>query len=75
MIDNTNLNEGPVVFILDNGRRIKASKNILSARCEYFRVMFSSSMRESTEEEVHVSDMSEQALRILLNYLYTDRVS
>lgn len=52
MLDDTEFAD--VVFVVE-GRRFHAHRAVLAARCEHFRVMFSSGMRESHEREIRIS--------------------
>ena len=48
--------EGEAVFEVQ-GRRLRASKAVLCVRCEHFRAMFTSGMRECYEGAVRVPDV------------------
>jgi hypothetical protein len=64
-----------VTFVV-NSDRITAHKNILAARCAYFRAMFSSGMREAQRgNDITIRDTSPAAFRALLLYLYTDQLA
>ena len=54
------------------GKPIYAKKDILVARSEYFRAMFSSNMRESRDGEIEITCCSRATFVVLLEYLYTD---
>jgi len=56
------------------GQIIYAHKNVLAARCEHFKAMFSSGMRESVEREILIPDTSFAIFLSLLEFLYTDNV-
>jgi hypothetical protein len=60
-----------IVFMVED-RPIYAKKDILVARSEYFRAMFSSNMRESREGEIEITCCSRATFVVLLEYLYTD---
>jgi RCC1 and BTB domain-containing protein len=60
-----------IVFMVE-GQPIYAKKDILVARSEYFRAMFSSNMRESREGEIEITCCSRATFVVLLEYLYTD---
>lgn len=68
-----NENDSDIVFII-NGERICAHKFILTLRCDYFRLMFSSGYREAIESEVEVKDTSIETFKTILNFIYTGRV-
>ena len=55
------------------GRRLRASKALLSVRCEHFRALFTSGMRECVEGLVRLpADVDPTAFRHLIGYLLTD---
>jgi hypothetical protein len=62
------------ITIMVGGTRVHAHRVVLAARCAYFRGMFESGMKESTQTEVSLEDMSYDVFRALLEHLYTDRV-
>ena len=51
-------------------KRLPAHKCILSARCAHFRNMFASGMREAAEGEITITDVSEDAFLVVLEYIY-----
>jgi hypothetical protein len=55
------------------GTIIKAHKNILVARCDYFRAMFKSGMKEHNEEVITIPDIDEATFRGVLEFLYTGK--
>jgi len=64
-----------VTFVV-NSDRITAHKNILAARCAYFRAMFFSGMREAQRgNDITIRDTSPAAFRALLLHLYTDQLA
>ena len=64
--------EGEAVFEVQ-GRRLRASKALLSVRCEHFRALFTSGMRECVEGLVRLpADVDHTAFRHLIGYLLTD---
>lgn len=55
------------------GLRIPAHRVVLAARCCYFETMFSSGMRESTQQTVAIEGVPADIFVALLDHLYTDR--
>ena len=51
---------------------MKAPRVVLAARCEYFRAMFASGMREAASTTVTLEDIEHPVLIALLNHIYTD---
>lgn len=62
-----------VTFIVE-GRRIHGHRSILYARSEYFRHMFDSKMRETSEHEISISNISFDVFRAVLDFLYSGQV-
>jgi DNA-binding beta-propeller fold protein YncE len=62
-----------VCFVVEQ-ERVPAYRNLLSARCEYFRTMFSAGFREGDGGEIHIEGTSSAAFKALLKYLYTDNM-
>lgn len=62
-----------VTFIVE-GRRIHGHRSILYARSEYFRHMFDSKMRETSEQEISISSISFDVFRAVLEFLYSGKV-
>ena len=52
---------------------MRAHKNILFARCEYFRRMFTSGYKESSDASVSLPDISYEVFLCVLSYLYTGK--
>lgn len=63
-----------VTFILDNKSQFKAHKAILASRCEVFKNMLMSSMKEGLINEIEIKDTSPDVFKNLINYIYTDEV-
>jgi len=59
-----------VTFFVE-GKSIYALKGILCARSEFFRVMFTSSLQESTKDEIELTDVSAHAFEQVLEFIYT----
>ena len=66
--------EGEAVFEVQ-GRRLRASKAVLCVRCEHFRAMFTSGMRECCDASVQIPDVDYTVFRALLDYLLTDELA
>jgi len=62
-----------VTFDVD-GSLFGAHKTILIPRCEYFKSMFESGMKESTEKIVTIADIAPDVFKAILEYIYTDDV-
>jgi RCC1 and BTB domain-containing protein len=62
-----------VTFLVE-GRQVHAHRAILARRCEHFAAMFRSGMRESIEREICIPNVTHDAFRLLLEFLYTDNV-
>mmetsp|Transcript_2829 Transcript_2829/g.8847 ORF Transcript_2829/g.8847 Transcript_2829/m.8847 type:complete len:415 (+) Transcript_2829:511-1755(+) len=60
------------VCLLVGDMRIPAHRVVLAARCDFFARMFASGMREATEEELPIVDVSPPVFQLLLEHLYTD---
>mmetsp|Transcript_19855 Transcript_19855/g.22519 ORF Transcript_19855/g.22519 Transcript_19855/m.22519 type:complete len:365 (+) Transcript_19855:154-1248(+) len=55
-------------------QRIFGHRSILSARCPYLKVMFTSGMKESKEMEIPVTDVDNDTFHLMLQYLYTGKL-
>jgi len=62
-----------ITFIVE-GREIKAHKNILYTRCEHFKVMLTSGLRESIESVIEIPNISYEVFKAVLVFIYTDWV-
>jgi len=58
--------------LLVQGRRIAVHRVVLASRCGYFRRMFESGMREASEQQVKITDVSYPVMMALLDHLYSD---
>eukprot|EP01124_Arcella_intermedia_P033189 TRINITY_DN7886_c0_g1_i1.p1 TRINITY_DN7886_c0_g1~~TRINITY_DN7886_c0_g1_i1.p1 ORF type:complete len:498 (+),score=140.45 TRINITY_DN7886_c0_g1_i1:194-1687(+) len=56
------------------GKCISALKGVLCARSEFFRVMFSSTLQESTKLEIELTDVTSNAFEQVLEFIYTDNI-
>ena len=61
------------VFIIEN-ERIFAHKFILCLRCDYFRLMFSSGLKEAINNEVEVKETPINAFKDVLYFMYSGRI-
>ena len=62
-----------VTFLVE-GREIHAHRAILSARCDHFRAMFTSGMKEANEQVVEIPTVRYDVFYAVLNYIYTDTI-
>ncbi|GFR12916.1 TD and POZ domain-containing protein 4 [Trichonephila clavata] len=62
-----------ITFKVDS-ESYKAHKNILSARSRVFKSMFESPLTMNVEE-IEISDISEETLKEMLNFIYSGQVS
>eukprot|EP00088_Acartia_fossae_P055904 TRINITY_DN65010_c0_g1_i1.p1 TRINITY_DN65010_c0_g1~~TRINITY_DN65010_c0_g1_i1.p1 ORF type:complete len:327 (-),score=45.93 TRINITY_DN65010_c0_g1_i1:37-1017(-) len=53
----------------------KAHKLILSARSEVFQAMFNTEMKEKNTSRVEIQDFEPEAVKALLDYLYSEKVN
>jgi hypothetical protein len=60
-----------VCFLVEQ-ERVHAHRGILSARCEYFRLMFGVGFKEGDSADIHIEGTTSAAFKALLKYLYTD---
>jgi hypothetical protein len=47
---------------------------LLAGRCEYFRVLFASGMKESVSQQMSIEDFEPSVILGLLQWIYTDSV-
>lgn len=62
--------DGDVVFILDDGSRVDASRQIVSHSSDVFAAMFGGGFRESTEHEVRIPAAESGAFQTMVAWLY-----
>ena len=55
-------------------REIPAHKNILATRCDVFRTMLNSQMKETKENKIHIEDTRYDVFMALLEYIYSDEI-
>jgi DNA-binding beta-propeller fold protein YncE len=60
-------------FVVEQ-ERVPAHRGLLSARCKYFKSMFSAGFKEGDSAEIHIKDTTSVAFKALLKYLYTDNM-
>uniref|UniRef100_A0A0G4I8A3 BTB domain-containing protein n=1 Tax=Chromera velia CCMP2878 TaxID=1169474 RepID=A0A0G4I8A3_9ALVE len=56
------------------GRKVFGMKELLSRRCEFFKVLFSERFKEGKESVLQIGDTSFEALRAVVLYLHTGLV-
>ncbi|KAL4640339.1 kelch-like protein 5 [Arapaima gigas] len=62
------------VVLLAGDRRIPAHRLVLSSVSDYFAAMFTSNVREATQDEVKMEGVDPDALWALVQYAYTGRL-
>merc|ERR1712200_109432 len=62
------------VTIICNDGSVRAHKNVLSARSEYFDRMLSSTMKEGLTGVIEVKDMEMSVCQTILEYIYSGEV-
>lgn len=60
-----------MAFILEGTKEVPAHKIVLT-RCHYFAVMFSTDMKERTQDKIKIENISHSIFLLILKYLYTD---
>lgn len=68
-----NKSQSDVMFVLKDGH-VYANKSILIGQSQYFRAMFQSNMRESTEDEIKIEGCSRPVFLLMMEYLYSNDV-
>lgn len=68
-----NPDHSDVTFMVE-GRPVYAHRAMLSVRCDHFRAMFASGMKESREAEIVLHDISYNTFTNLMQFIYTDTV-
>ncbi|XP_072328403.1 kelch repeat and BTB domain-containing protein 8 isoform X2 [Scyliorhinus torazame] len=64
-----------IVVEVDHGKTFSCHRNVLAAISPYFRSMFTSGLTESTQKKVRIVGVEDDAMRLVLDYAYTSRVS
>eukprot|EP01126_Amoeba_proteus_P007613 TRINITY_DN12732_c0_g1_i3.p1 TRINITY_DN12732_c0_g1~~TRINITY_DN12732_c0_g1_i3.p1 ORF type:complete len:999 (-),score=186.64 TRINITY_DN12732_c0_g1_i3:152-3148(-) len=62
-----------VVFQVEN-KPVYALRAILVSRSEFFRVMFGSTLKESTKAEIEITDVKYNAFVQVMEFIYTDEI-
>lgn len=60
-----------LVFVLDDGSRVDASRRVMSRSSDVFAAMLSGSFRESTEHEVRIPAAASSAFRTMVAWLHS----
>ena len=63
-----------VVLVANDGQQFPAHTLILASRSPVFAAMFKHNMREQQEKRVTIEDLDSEAVKSLLDFMYTDRV-
>lgn len=58
-----------------SGLRIRAHKNILAARSEYFRAMLTHNTIEANSGHVKINDIKAQIMRAVLRFIYSGKIN
>ena len=57
------------------GKLLHGWKGLLATRCEVFRAMFTSTLREASESHIVIADFTYDTFYRLIEFIYTDSVS
>jgi len=63
-----------ITLIASDETRIFAHKIILTSRCEYFKALFESGMKETKATEIPMANLPKTGLLALLEFIYTDNI-
>ena len=63
-----------VTLTFDDGTRIPCHRCVLASCSSYFDIMFSNGMKESSEEEIRVVDVSSEVMSLAIEFVYTRRL-
>jgi len=74
LVNNPKLSDVKFIFPLEENQELYSHKNILSSRCEIFRAMFRSGMKESREGNIIIKNLKKSTFLSLLDYLYTGQL-
>lgn len=64
-----------VIFVLDDGTEVGASRAIVGARSAPFKKMLFGAMKEGAEERVKLPDMSSNCLHGIIEWIYTGQLT
>ncbi|XP_035668845.1 kelch repeat and BTB domain-containing protein 13-like [Branchiostoma floridae] len=74
--DGSHLGLGrPDIWLCTGRQRFRTHKDLLATESDYFRAMFESGMRECKQEEVDLEGFSGRVFELLLDFLYTGKLS
>ena len=62
------------VTICVNDRRFYCHRNVLAATSPYFRAMFTTSLLESHQNEIHIHEVDIESVVLVIDYAYTGSV-
>ncbi len=63
------------IVVEDEGRTLQAHRIILASASPYFNSMFMGSFRESTERQIHMKEITYEALYSIINCIYTKKIT
>ncbi|XP_077988638.1 kelch-like protein 36 [Glandiceps talaboti] len=64
----------PDVTIKVQSEKYEVHRSLLMEKCDFFRAMFTSGMRETWERDVDLKEVSVAAFNVILKYLYTNSI-
>ena len=67
--------DSDVSIVANDGQVFPAHMLILSSRSPVFAAMFEHNMKEKQQQRVNIEDLSSDAVKSLLQFVYTDKVS
>ncbi|KAJ6643121.1 Kelch-like protein 26 [Pseudolycoriella hygida] len=62
------------ITLLVEGKSFRAHRAVLAAVSDYFRAMFTDAMKESTQSEIKILEVSARGMELILNYAYTSKI-
>lgn len=68
-----NESESDVVFVVD-GQRVPAIRRVLALKSSVFEAMFSGKYKESDQKEITVQDVTYDAFKSMVRFLYTEQL-
>eukprot|EP01102_Stenamoeba_stenopodia_P019819 TRINITY_DN756_c0_g2_i1.p1 TRINITY_DN756_c0_g2~~TRINITY_DN756_c0_g2_i1.p1 ORF type:complete len:946 (+),score=195.85 TRINITY_DN756_c0_g2_i1:30-2840(+) len=60
-----------VVFVLKDGKTAAAHRIILASWSDFFKALFTNGMRESSQQEIRLDDVSHAAFSLMLVFMYS----